>query len=110
MNEWVLVGGMAILTFAIRYGVLALSGWVNLPLALTRMLCYVPPAVLTAIAVPAVLMPTGNEIQASITNPRLVGAIVALLVGWRSQNLLLTIGLGMLAFIGWQWLLFATMQ
>jgi branched-subunit amino acid transport protein len=104
MNEVLLIGGMAIVTFLIRYPVLAFSGRLKLPPQFVQVLGYVPPTVLTAIVVPAVLMPA-NAIDLSHTNARLVGAIVAVLIGFWRQNLLLTIGGGMLAFFGWQGLL-----
>lgn len=105
MNELYLIGGMTLATFTIRYAMFAVSGRVKLPDKLVRALRYVPPAVLTAITVPAVLIPTGSEIVFSYTNARLVGALVAFGVGWFSKNLLLTILLGMIAFFCWQWLL-----
>ncbi len=105
MNEFYLIAGMAAITFAIRYGLLALGGRIRLSSKLTQLLRYIPPAVLTAIVVPAVLMPTGNELQITPTNARLVGAIVAVLVSYKTKNLLLTIGLGMLSFFLWQWFL-----
>ena len=105
MNEALLIGGMAIVTFLIRYPVLAFSGRLKLSPQFVQVLGYVPPAVLTAIIVPSVLMPTANAIDLSLTNARLVGAIVAVAIGFWRQNLLLTIGGGMLAFFGWQGLL-----
>lgn len=105
MNEVVLIGGMALVTFAIRYSMYAVAGRIEFPSRLVRALRYVPPAVLTALIVPAVLIPTGKTMQFGYTNPYLIGAVVALLVSWRSNNLLLTIVLGTLAFWGWQWLI-----
>jgi branched-subunit amino acid transport protein len=105
MNEIFLIGGMAIVTFLIRYPVLAMSGRLKLPPQLLRALGYVPPAVLTAIVVPAVLMPTGNELALSYTNARLIGAIAAILIGYWRKNLLLTIVVSMTVFFVWQALL-----
>jgi branched-subunit amino acid transport protein len=102
MNEVGVIGGMAIVTVLIRYPALALSGRLKLSPQFLRALNYVPPVVLTAIVVPAVLMPTGNSLDLSHSNARLIGAIVAVLVGVWRQNLLWTIGMGMLAFFGWQ--------
>ena len=107
MNEFYLVGGMALATFTIRYALFALSHRVELSQQLVKALRYVPPAILTAIVVPAVLIPTGKEVILNYTNARLVGAIVAFIVGWFTNNLLLTIVLSMLAFFSWQWLLSA---
>jgi branched-subunit amino acid transport protein len=108
MNELYLVGGMALVTFLIRYPVLAMSGRIKFPPRLLQILGYVPAAVLTAIVVPAVLMPTENQLLLSYVNPRLVGAIAAILVGFWRNNLLLTIVVGMLVFFGWQGLLAVT--
>jgi branched-subunit amino acid transport protein len=103
MNEVLLVGGMAAVTFAIRYPVLALLGKIELPPVLLRGLRYVPPAVLTAIVVPEVLMPD-NELLIRLDNAYLIAAIIAALVSWRSKNLLLTISVGMVVFFLWRWL------
>jgi len=100
-SEWLLVGGMALVTFLVRYPVLAMSGRLQLPAPLLQALNYVPPAVLTAIVVPAVLVESG-DLWLSWQNPRLVGAIAALAIGFWRQNLLLTILVGMSAFLLWQ--------
>ncbi len=105
MNELVLIGGMALITFSIRYGLIGMSGRIQLSPQLIQMLRYVPPAVLTAIVAPAILMPTGDELMLGYTNARLIGAVAAILVGYWTKNLLLTILLGMLTFFSWQWLL-----
>ena len=94
---------MALVTFMIRYGLLPLSGRLTLPAALERALSYSAPAVLTAIVVPAVLMPDGKEIAFSFSNSYLVGAVVTACVGWLTRNLLATIVLGMGGFLFWQW-------
>jgi len=105
MNELFLIGGMAIVTFLIRYPVLAMSGRIKLSPQFLQMLGYVPPAVLTAIVVPAVLMPEGNQILLDYTNARWVGAIAAIATGFWRKDLLLTIGVGMAVFFGWQGIL-----
>jgi branched-subunit amino acid transport protein len=107
MNEFVLIGGMAIVTFLIRYPVIAMSGRLKLSPQFLRALGYVPPAVLTAIVVPAVLMPSANQIDFSYTNARLIGAIAAILIGYWRKNLLLTIVVGMAVFFAWRLLTLA---
>ncbi|WP_088891055.1 AzlD domain-containing protein [Leptolyngbya ohadii] len=105
MNEFLLIAGMAGITFSIRYLLLGVGGRIRLSEKVIHLLRYVPPAVLTAIVVPAVLMPTGDELMLAPNNARLIGAIVAVVVSYRTQNLLLTIGLGMAAFFLGQWFL-----
>lgn len=104
MNEALIVVGMAIVTFSIRYLVFGASSRISLPPALLNALRYVPPVVLTAIVVPEVLINDG-ALQVSYDNARLVGAIAAILVGKFTQNLLLTIVLGMATCFVWQGML-----
>ena len=96
LTELYMIVGMALVTFGIRYSMFVLAGRVEFPGWLVNALRYVPPAV---------LMPSGDAVQFSYTNPYLVGGVIAFGVGWFSKNLLLTILLGMLAFWGWQWVL-----
>ncbi|TVR20037.1 MAG: AzlD domain-containing protein [Anaerolineaceae bacterium] len=101
MNEWVLISGMAIVTFSVRYPVLAILGRLDLPPALTRALKYVPAVVLTAIIMPEILL-HGGTLDVAPTNPRLIGALVAGVIAWRTRDLLWTIGGGMAAFFAWR--------
>ncbi|MBF2000514.1 MAG: AzlD domain-containing protein [Synechococcales cyanobacterium M58_A2018_015] len=103
MNELLLIMGMMLVTLAIRYPVLALSGRLKLSDWFLQLLRYVPPTVLTAIVVPAVLMPTGEELSLTLTNARMMGALAAVAVGLWRKNLLLTIAVGMGVFLLWQW-------
>ncbi|MEJ2750979.1 MAG: AzlD domain-containing protein [Anaerolineae bacterium] len=105
MQEVILIGGMMLVTFSIRYSMFVVAGRMTFPARLENALRYVPPAVLTAIIVPAVLIPSGDAIVVSYTTPYLVAALIACAVGWFSKNLLLTIVLGMIAFWVWQWIL-----
>ncbi|MEM7795231.1 MAG: AzlD domain-containing protein [Cyanobacteria bacterium P01_C01_bin.118] len=101
INEIALLGGMTLVTFLIRYPVLAMSGRITLPPRLLQALNYVPPAVLVAIIVPAVLI-DNNNLSLGLDNSRLIGALAALGVGLWKKNLLLTILVGMGVFLLWQ--------
>jgi branched-subunit amino acid transport protein len=101
-TELVMILGMALVTFGVRYPVLALVSRIRLPDAVLGALKFVPPAVLSAIILPEVVMPDGS-LALNINNPELVASIVAMLIAWRTRNLLLTIVLGMLAMWGWRW-------
>lgn len=104
MNELLIVGGMAIATFAIRYVMFGASSRIVLSPVVLNALRYVPPVVLTAIVVPEVLLSDGS-LAVGVENARLVGAIAAIFISVVTQNLLLTIVLGMAVFFGWQTLL-----
>ncbi|KXK21541.1 MAG: branched-chain amino acid transport [Chloroflexi bacterium OLB15] len=101
MNEVALVLGMAIVTFIVRYPVMVLVSKMPMPQPIADALRYVPPAVLAAIVVPAVLMPKGT-IDISPGNAYLIAAIVCIIVAWRTNNLVLTIILGMGTMLGWR--------
>ena len=105
MNEALLIAGMALVTFAIRYPVMALVGKIPLPERIFRALRYVPAAVLTAIIVPSVVLSQDNHLDLRLTNAYLIAALVSGVVAWRTRNVLLTIVLGMAALWVWRWLL-----
>lgn len=107
-SEWIMILGMMVVTFAVRYPVMVLVSRIPLPAPVFRTLRYVPPAVLAAIIVPSVLLP-GGELALTPANPALIGFVVAALVSWRTKNLMLTVVLGMLAFWGWRALIGAAM-
>lgn len=100
-NEVILLGGMTLVTFGIRYPLLAMSDRITLPPRLLQALNYVPPAVLTAIVVPAVLV-NNDRLWIDFDNARLAGSLATLAIGLWRKNLLLTILVGMGIFLLWQ--------
>ena len=105
MEQYLMVAGMAGVTFLIRYSLLPLSGRIHFPEGMQRALGYVPVAVLTAIIVPAAMMPDGRNLQIAWSNPYMVGAVLTTVIGLVSKHLLVTIVGGMVVFMGWQWVL-----
>lgn len=89
-----LLAGLA--TYLIRLSVIALASRMELPIWLLRVLRFVPMAALTAIIVPEVAYRDG-ALALGPGNPRLLAALVATLVAWKTRNALWTIGLGMVA-------------
>ena len=104
MNVWLvmLLGGL--ITFAIRFSFIYLFGKFHVPGTVRRALHYVPPAVLSAIVFPELFLRDGM-LDLSLSNVRLLAGVVAILVAWYSKNTLLTILVGMLALILFQWML-----
>lgn len=92
--------GMGMITYGIRVALFLLPEHVQIAPWLLRMLRYVPSAVLSAIIFPEVLQP-GGAFDLSLGNERLIAAVVAAMVAWRTRNVLLTVGCGMLTL----WLL-----
>lgn len=100
--EIAMVVGMTLVTFGVRYPVLALVSRLPMPPRLEQALRYVPPAVLMAIITPAIFMPEDGRLWVGLDNSALMAGIVAALIAWRTRNLLFTIVLGMLVFWGWR--------
>ncbi|MCA1795595.1 MAG: AzlD domain-containing protein [Desulfotignum sp.] len=103
LSEIYMVAGMAAVTFGIRYILFPVSGRMQFPKWLEKGLGYVPPAVLTAIIVPSVLIPDGKTLDINLDNPYLIGAIAACITGAIFKNLLLTIVVSMVIFLVAQW-------
>ena len=94
MSIWLtmLLAGLA--TYATRLSFIQVYGRMRIPAWVARSLRFVPPAVLTAIIFPELLMHNGG-LDISIGNFRLLAGIVATLVAWRTKNVLLTVLAGM---------------
>ena len=96
MNVWLLLIGMGLVTYAIRLSLIVLIGRVDVPPIIQRGLRFVPPAVLSAIIFPELLRP-GGTLDLSFGNVRLLAGVLAAGIAWRTKNVLLTIGVGMVA-------------
>jgi len=98
MTEFLLIVGMFLVTFSVRYVLFGVAGRVRFPPWLTTALNFVPPAVLTAIIVPALLLPRG-ELWLEADNPWLISGVFAALISFWRKDLLTTIVAGMLFFM-----------
>ena len=94
MTIWltILLAGLA--TYTTRLSFIQVYGRRQIPAWIARSLRFVPPAVLTAIIFPELLMQDGG-LNISIGNFRLLAGIVATLVAWRTKNVMLTVLAGM---------------
>lgn len=96
MNIWILMIVIGGLTLVGRMSFLVLFGQREMPSWAMTALRYVPVTALTALAMPAVMLNDG-AIDLSI-NPRILAALVAVLVAWKTKNILATITSGMIIF------------
>ena len=92
--------GMGVITYLIRLSLFILPEKVMLPPWLLRALRYVPAAVLSAIILPELLLPTGT-LDLSLGNERLLAGVVAAVVAWRTRNVFVIVAVGMIVL----WLL-----
>ena len=104
MALWITIVCIGLLTFAIRFSFIKLLGHVEIPALLLKILQLVPVTVLSAIALPP-LFQQGGTLTFALNNPRLIAGLLAILVAWRTRNILLTIGVGMVALWVFQILL-----
>src|SRR5947199_7362322 len=81
-------------TYLMRLSFILLLGRRPLPAAVWQVLRLVPPAVLSALIVPALLLP-GGQLDLTTGNARLLAGLLAALVAWRTKNVLLTLGTGL---------------
>ena len=72
--EVLIIVGMAIATFSIRYIPFGASDRIQLSPTLLKALRYVPPVVLTAIVAPEILLQDG-ALQIGFANARLIGGV-----------------------------------
>ncbi|MFZ6027743.1 MAG: AzlD domain-containing protein [Chloroflexota bacterium] len=91
-SVWLTLFLAGLLTFVTRLSFIALWGRWAPPGWLRRALRFVPPAVLTAIIFPELLIRDGTFIP---FNPRLLAGVVAAWIAWRTKNIVWTIVVGM---------------
>jgi branched-subunit amino acid transport protein len=99
MYVWGTILGMGVITLLTRLSFIAAWGRMPLPGLMLEALRFVPPAVLAAIIVPALLLRDG-QLALALDNARLVAGLVAALVAWRTRSALLTIVVGMAVLLG----------
>ena len=99
MNEWLLIGMMALVTYLPRYIPFALAGKVAMPSTLERALDFVPVAVLTSIIAQTALVSDG-AIDVSLTNYHALAALAAFLTAVLTRHLFATIVVGLLCYAG----------
>jgi branched-subunit amino acid transport protein len=92
---WLTIAGMGIVTFLLRLSFIALLEHVSLPILVRRGLDFVPPAVFSALILPDIAMHSFTQATSINMHSRLIAGTVALLVAWRTKNVMLTIAAGL---------------
>lgn len=91
---WATIIIVGLLTLAIRLSFMMFTGKLQVSSLEQQALRFVPVAVLSALIAPALFLPNGS-LDVSLHNARLIAGLVAILVAWRTKNVLLTIFSGM---------------
>jgi branched-subunit amino acid transport protein len=101
MSLWLTLVAAGLMTFATRLSFILLLERLQLPAWFQRSLRFVPLAVLSAIVLPELVNPNG-ALDLSLRNPQLISGLLAVVVAWRTRNVILTILLGMAALVFFQ--------
>jgi len=91
---WISFVLAGIVTFYLRYSFIGHYSQMRVPAWFHQALRFVPAAVLSALVWKAIVF-YGGSYQLSWTNERLIAGLLAMVVAWRSKNVLLTTLLGM---------------
>ena len=94
---WLLITALVIglFTYGTRLSFIVFIGSAHVPTRVQQALRFVPVAALTALVTPALFFP-GGTLNLSLTNGHLIAGLLAILVAWRTKNVLLTLICGML--------------
>ncbi len=101
MSIWLVIIAGGVLTFLTRLSFIALLDKIRVPDWFRRGLRFVPVAVLSAIILPELTSPNGT-LFLSWRNVQLLAGGVAIVVAWRTKNVILTIVAGMTALLIFQ--------
>ncbi len=98
MTVWLTIITVGILTYMTRLSSIVILGRRQIPARLSRALRFVPPAVLSALIFPELLLSSSDQ-TISIFNERLIAGLLAAIIAWRTKNVLLTIIVGMVVLV-----------
>lgn len=103
-QSWLLVMGLAVGTFVIRYSFIGLFANRDMPPWLERALKLMVPAIFAAIVFSGVTM-VGGQVAGLDQWPRYAAAFIALIAAVAARgNMLVTVAVGMAALHGLPWL------
>ncbi len=94
---WAAIVAIGVGTYASRLSFLYLFGrFDGVPSGVETTLRYVPPAILAALAVPAVVT-LRPSVSATVLDPRVAAGVVAFAVAWLTEDIVATLVAGMVA-------------
>ncbi len=100
---WIVIIGMAVFSFALRFVFIGFMGDRPLPAWLMRHLRYTAVAIIPALVAPLVLWPTATHGETD--PPRLIAAMTALTIGLITRNVMLAIVAGATTLYSLLWLM-----
>ena len=97
MNNWILILSCGLITFFTRFSMIALLKKEMFNNRIREILSYVPSAIFPAIIFPAVFLDDLGYFHLE-NNPRILAALIAILIGATSKNILATIFSGLAVY------------
>ena len=98
LTLWIVILGLAVGSFTLRFAFLALMGDRPLPAWLMRHLRYTAVAILPALVTPLVVWPSATNSE--VSPPHLIAALAALAVGLITRNVLAAMATGAVTLYG----------
>ena len=100
MSSWALIIYCGLITFFTRFSMIAMLKKEMFNDRIREILSYVPSAIFPAIIFPAIFLDNSGDFQLE-NNPKIMAAIIAMIVGIMSKNIIATIFSGLASY----WLL-----
>ena len=97
MSDWALIIYCGLITFLTRFSMIALLKKEMFNDRIREILSYVPTAIFPAIIFPAIFLDNIGSIEIE-DNPKILAAIIAMLVGIFSRSILATIFAGLASY------------
>ena len=95
---FLIIMGMAAVTFFTRFASVVFFQKTGVPVWFERWMKHVPTGILTALIVPALLLPKGY-LDISVHNHYLLAGFVAIIATYLFRNAIVTMGLGLAAML-----------
>jgi len=97
MNNWVLIISCGLITFLTRFSMIALLKKEMFNDRIREVLSFVPSAIFPAIIFPAIFLDSSGDFQLE-NNPKIIAAVIAMLIGIISKNIIATIIAGLASY------------
>ncbi len=97
MSNWTLIICCGLITFLTRFSMIALLKKEMFNDRIREILSYVPSAIFPAIIFPAIFLDNSGDFQLE-NNPKIMAAIIAMLIGIITKNIVATIISGLASY------------
>lgn len=100
LEIWAVIAVLVVATAATRSSFWLVGHHITIPKRVQEVLRYAPACALAAIVAPDLLLGSTGQLQLSVSNPKLLAGLAAVLFYLARRNMLQTIVFGMLVFTG----------